>query len=489
MASTVMFLTNSRMKISAMSNSLFSKLKNLKKHLPKDRTNIVKGFKFRVYPTEEQKQWHDQIFGTTRYVYNWALQRAEEYRKESRDQGETKKYLSEGDLIKEMQELIKDRTRGYGWISNHIQANTRNAVIKNLSEARLRAAKGISEWPKIKSGKKGKQSAYFHNQTFIIEHPDCRCTCKRSTCLWHFRKKGASYKLPRVDDIGEARLLVSYAQSDGAVPLKVVFHRRLPVGGYINSMTLSRDSAGREYVSFSVTYDGGLAKPDLTNIKADEILALDLGISRLATLSDGTKIDNPRWYVKYQERLAHAQRAISKKVGPDRRSRRRPSNRWLKQNKAINKIHRKIADKRKDYTHKFTRETVDRAVEGGYKAIAMETLNAQGMSRNKNLAKHVLDANFYEVARQFEYKCEEAGLHFVKIPQFFPSSKVCHKCHHKFDQLTLNMRHWVCVSCGSEHDRDLNAAKNIQEVGHIMLSTDKNTVNQMLDHLDITAKV
>ena len=200
----------------------------------------------------------------------------------------------------------------------------------------------------------------------------------------------------------------------------------------------------------------------------DREVGIDLGVETLATLSDGTKIENPRHLKKYERKLAREQRRLSRRKGARRGE--KPSGRYLKQRKRVARIHAKIADARTDALHKVTTMLADEN-----QVLCMEDLNAKGMMKNHHLAKAVTDASFGEFARLLEYKCAERGRSLVKIGRFYPSSKTCSACGHRLDALPLSVRSWDCPACGAHHDRDVNAARNILTEGKRILSNTEGT--------------
>lgn len=212
----------------------------------------------------------------------------------------------------------------------------------------------------------------------------------------------------------------------------------------------------------------------------DREVGIDLGVETLATLSDGTKIENPRHLKKYERKLAREQRRLSRRKGARRGE--KPSGRYMKQRKRVSRIHANIADARTDALHKVTTMLADEN-----QVLCMEDLNAKGMVRNHHLAKAVSDASFGEFARLLEYKCAERGRSLVKIGRFYPSSKTCSACGHRLDALPLSVRSWDCPVCGAHHDRDVNAARNILTEGKRILSNTQGTAGHAGTVAAITA--
>ena len=180
----------------------------------------------------------------------------------------------------------------------------------------------------------------------------------------------------------------------------------------------------------------------------DSIVGVDLGLKTLATLSDGTVIENPKYYKQSQKKLRKAQKTLSRRV--------KGSHRREKARQHVAKLHAHIANQRFDSLHKLTTKLVRT-----YGTICIEDLNVQGMMKNHKLAKSVADASFYEFRRQLEYKAIENGNTVYLADRFYPSSKRCSSCGSVKAKLDLNERTYYCDHCGLVIDRDLNAAVNL----------------------------
>ena len=248
-----------------------------------------------------------------------------------------------------------------------------------------------------------------------------------------------------------------------------------PLQGRFISVTVSLDAAGRYFATFLCT-----DVPAKDTTVTDREVGIDLGVETLATLSDGTKIENPRHLKKSERKLALEQRRLSRRKGARRGE--KPSGRYLKQRKRVARIHAKIADARTDALHKVTTMLADEN-----QVLCMEDLNAKGMVRNRRLAKAVSDASFGEFARLLEYKCAERGRTLVRVDRFYPSSKTCSACGHRLDALPLSVRSWDCPACGAHHDRDVNAARNILTEGKRILSNTEGTAGHAGTVAAITA--
>jgi putative transposase len=209
-----------------------------------------------------------------------------------------------------------------------------------------------------------------------------------------------------------------------------------------STVTVSRHPSGRYYVSMVVEVQ------PVKRIKTGLSVGIDFGVSRLATLSTGETIPNPTHLFHRTALLARAQRRLSRKT--------KGSNRRQEQARRVARLHEKIADARRDSLHKLSTMLARR-----FDIIYVEDLNLRGMTQNHCLARSLSDASIGTAIRLIEGKADAV----VKIDRWFPSSKLCAACGHLLDTLSLSVRQWTCPRCGIEHDRDVNAARNILAVG------------------------
>lgn len=215
----------------------------------------------------------------------------------------------------------------------------------------------------------------------------------------------------------------------------------------VTRMTISQH-AGRWHASLTVERED---KPAVRAPKGGAV-GVDLGIKTLATLSDGTVIENPRHLKKSEQKLKRAQRALSRKMPG--------SNRRAKAKARVARIHAHVANQRQDSLHKLTTYLASK-----YSEISIEDLNVTGMTKNHALAKSVMDASFGEFRRQLEYKTERTGARLNIVDRWYPSSKMCSGCGRVKAKLSLSERTYECDGCGLAIDRDLNAAININVAG------------------------
>jgi putative transposase len=239
---------------------------------------------------------------------------------------------------------------------------------------------------------------------------------------------------------------VFLAKCTEALPIR--WSRQLPKGCEPSTLTVSLDCRNRWHVALLVDNPNIQPLPTI-----DKAVGLDMGITSLLVTSDGDKIVNPRHFEQLRKKLRKVQKALSRKQkGSCNRSKAR-----LK----VARVQGAIADSRKDFLHKLTTQLVREN-----QTIAVEDLAVKNMIKNPKLARHIADAAWGELVRQLEYKARWYGRNLVKIDRWFPSSKRCGSCGHIVDKLPLSIREWNCPKCGTHHDRDINAARNILAVGH-----------------------
>jgi len=354
-------------------------------------------YKYRFYPTDLQKQHLASVFGCSRFVYNWALrQRTDAYAN-----GERMNYNQSSVALTK---LKKDAD--YAWL-NDVSCVPLQQSLRHLQTAFKNFFDKRTGYPSFKS-KYGKQSAEFTSSAF---------------------KWDADNRNLRISKLG--RLRIKWSRHFKSTP---------------TTATITKDCAGRYFVT--LTLDEGFSP----FCKTHDSVGIDVGLNRLATLSNGEYISNPRHTRRMEKKLAREQRKLAKKV--------KGSNRYNLQKLRVAKVHAKITDSRKDNLDKFTTNLVRR-----FDLIAIEDLSVRNMVKNHCLAKAISDASFSTIRAMLEYKVVRYGKDVVAIDRFFPSSKRCHCCGFVSQSMPLSVRTWTCPECSAEHDRDLNAALNILAVG------------------------
>ncbi|MCK5616002.1 transposase, partial [Candidatus Pacearchaeota archaeon] len=288
--------------------------------------------------------------------------------------------------------------------------------LRHLQSAYDNFFKGLSKYPTFKSKKDKHQSIEYTINGFS------------------FRKRGKH----------TGRIFIAKSKE----PLNIKWSRELPSDP--TSLTIVRNSAGQWFVSFVIEEDQVFGPIPV------KVVGIDLGVKTLATISDGTIIDNPKYQKKYQGKLTKAQQTLSKKkLGSKNRD---------KAKLRVAKIHTKNANCRQDNISKFTTK-----LSNENQVIVIEDLHVRDMlttkKSNSNLKRGISDASFRMIRSQLEYKTLERGTDLVVINQYFPSSQLCSSCGARKRNLTLSDRIYICNECGLEIDRDLNAAKNILAAG------------------------
>jgi putative transposase len=210
---------------------------------------------------------------------------------------------------------------------------------------------------------------------------------------------------------------------------------------------VSRESDGRWYVTFTIDTDAHRPLAE-----TGHAVGVDLGVANFAATSDGNKIANPRHLERKAKSLARYQRRMA-------RCQQGSANR-AKAAAKVARAHRKVRQARRDYLHRASTRLVRTA-----DLIVIEDLNVSGMLRNRHLARAISDCGWGEFRRQLAYKCQRYGRRLIVINRWYPSSKTCSACGHRLVGLSLSTRQWRCPSCGTRHDRDINAAKNILAAG------------------------
>ena len=302
--------------------------------------------------------------------------------------------------------------------------NSREAYNSGLESL----AKGLSNWAKSRKGtRKGRKIGFPKFKAKGKTIP--RFACASGS----FRLIDGDPKALRLPRIGRVHCMENVAARVG--------------DGRVKRMTISQ-RAGRWFAALTVEREN---KPT-TRASKGRSVGVDLGIKTLATLSDGTVVENPRYLKKSEQKLKRAQRALSRKT--------KGSNRRAKDRAKVARIHAHIANQRQDSLHNLTKWLTET-----YSEISVEDLNVSGMAKNHHLAKSVMDASFGEFRRQLEYKTARTGSVLHVVDRWYPSSKTCSRCGRVKAKLSLSERTYHCDGCGLVMDRDLNAAININVAG------------------------
>ena len=250
------------------------------------------------------------------------------------------------------------------------------------------------------------------------------------------KKEKSSFVVPQFVSIDEKRVYFPKFKEG----IRCVFYQA--VKGKILTATFIKTQTNKYFVS--IMTEQNLEQKQKNNKE----IGIDLGIKDLVITSEGVKFQNNRYLSKYEKKLKKAQQHLSRK--------KKGSRQYENQRLKVARLHEKIANRRKDTLHKITSRLIREN-----DVVYLENLNISGMLKNHKLAKCIVDCSWNELARQLEYKGNWYGCEVFKINRFYPSSKTCSHCGCVQDKMTLNIRKWVCPNCGTEHDRDINAAINI----------------------------
>lgn len=372
-----------------------------------------RAYKYRFYPTDEQATQLARTFGCSRLVYNKALGHiTTEWRDNQKRVSayETVMLLPEWKNAEET-EFLKE-----------VSSVTLQQSIRNLATAFDNFFSKRAAYPKFKKRGRSKESAIYANTAFSFT--------------------------PAPDGTAKIKLA---KQSE---PLNIVWSRPLPAEAVPSTITVSKDPSGRYFVSM-------LVKEDIDELPtaAHASVGFDLGLKDYAITSRGSKYPNPRHTKKYENKLALAQKRLAKKQSG--------SQNRAKAKLKVAKIHAKIADARRDHLHKLSTQLVRQN-----QTIICETLRVKNMVKNHSLAKAISDASWGEFINMIEYKAEWYGRTLVKIDQWYPSTQLCSTtgCEYRNQNLSLTDRYWSCPSCSVRHDRDVNAALNIEAAGLAVLA-------------------
>jgi putative transposase len=229
-------------------------------------------------------------------------------------------------------------------------------------------------------------------------------------------------------------------------------HREIK--GSLKTVTITKNPCGQYYAS--ILFEDGTKKPQ-QSIEGNAI-GIDLGLTHFAITSEGSKFDNPKWLAKHERNLKIKQQQLSRK--------QKGSNNRNKSRKKVAKVQNKITRCREDFHHKLSRRIVNEN-----QVIVVENLAVQNMVRNRKLSKAISQVGWGQFCTMLKYKAENEGKVYLEVDRFFASSKTCNNCLDQVSNLTLDLRHWECPSCGTKHDRDINAAKNIRDEGLRILAS------------------
>ena len=370
----------------------------------------LKAYKFRIYPTEEQKIFFAKTFGCVRKVYNLMLDDRKKAYEEVKNDPSKKmafptpaKYKKEFPFLKEVDSLA-------------------------LANAQLHLDKAYKNFfrdksvgfPRFKSKKNPVQSYTTNNQNGTVALIDSKFI-----------------KIPKLKSL-----------------VRIKLHRQPK--GMIKSATISRHASGKYYISL-------LCKEEINELpKTNSAIGIDLGITDFAILSDGQKIDNHKFTSKMEKKLKREQRKLSRRalIAKKKGINLFEAKNYQKQKRKVARLHEKVMNQRTDFLNKLSTEIIK-----NHDIICIEDLNVKGMLRNHKLARSISDVSWSSFVAKLQYKADWYGREIIKVDQWFPSSQICSECGHKDGKKSLDIREWTCPICHTHHDRDINASINILTEG------------------------
>ena len=376
---------------------------------------MLKAFKYRIMPNQEQKVLLEKHFGCARFVWNWALE------KKTKSYQTDKINLSRFDL---QAELPKMKKGDQPWLSE-VGSLSIQSKLEDLDKA---------------------FTSFFRKKT---SYPNFKC-----------KRNDQKFRVPQNTKVDFEKGKVIIPKFLGGI--KCIFDR--PFIGDISSSYVSRTTTGKYFISILV--EDGKELPTKPTVNEKTTIGIDLGLKHFATLNDGTKIENPKPLKWHLRKLKVQQRKLTKKT--------KGSNNRNKQRIKVSKVHERINNIRKDFHHKLSHKlTHDNQVQ----TICMETLSVKDMLKNtpfderdetrkQERARHksISDVGWISFQNILKYKCDWYGINFVQIGRYEPSSKLC-SCGYINHGLKLSDRKWTCPECQTTNDRDILAANNIKSIG------------------------
>lgn len=360
----------------------------------------MRTYKYRIYPTKAQVVLLEKHFGCSRFIYNYGLAlKTRAYRRGIK--------ASCFDLMAKLPKLKSI----HPWLSE-VSSQSLQQSLRNLDNAYTNFFKKRSEFPRFKSRK--------HAQSYrTLQHT-------------------------RIDFDSHIVYILKFKEG-------IRYYGDRTFQGKIKTATISKSASGKYFISILVeTDEEARAKPP---IQDSTTIGIDMGIRSLVTVSDGRKIDNPRFGAAQDKKLRMLHHRMSKK--------QKGSKNWNKARIKLARYHEYVANQRADYIHKLTTSLV---LDSSIDTICVEDLSISTMVHKSHISSRIYDAAWNILIRQLAYKCEWYGKNLIKIGRFDPSSKICSNCGY-YNKGLGSEAVWTCPECSTELDRDLNAAKNIKAFG------------------------
>ena len=373
-----------------------------------------KAYRFRIYPTKEQKVLISKTIGCSRFIFNFFLNH---WNNTYQETGKGLSYNTCSAMLPGMKKT--DETK---WLKE-VDSISLQSSLKNLSDAFTRFYNKQNGQPTYKSKKNPVQSyttKFVNNNISVLTH---------------------QIKLPKLG-------LVKYAKSRD-------------VKGRILSATVRINASGKYFVSI-------LCEEFIKELeKVNTSVGLDLGISHFLIMSDSTKHNNDQYLSKIEKGLAREQKKLSHRcrLAKEQNIKLEDAKNYQKQKLKVARLYEKVKNQRNDFLNKLSTDIIKK-----HDIICIEDLNVKGMLVKSKLSKSISDVSWSEFVSKLEYKAKWYGKTIVKVDRFYPSTRLCSNCHHKSDKKPLYVREWTCTVCGAHHDRDINASKNILTEGLRLLS-------------------
>lgn len=375
----------------------FGTMADLRKyhHHHEEGALMFKSYRFRIYPSPSQQAQLETYFGCSRHVYNHLVEKQADHSLVSRNLQTT---------------LIRQMSEDQPWLHS-INPSIVFHAFDNFNH-NLQHSQALNRRLKFKNS--------YSRQSF---------------CLTNYKNSAQiSPRSVQIQPMGSLKARIS----------------QWPLGQVLN-ITIIRMASGRYYMSVLTRQPDVACQPMALKEKI-RCIGLDMGIRHFLTMSDGTQIENPRYFEEDLERLRHLQKGLVRKV--------KGSSNYHKQCRRITRYHERIASQRNAFLHKLSTHIVRE-----YDIISVEKLGITDMLEERQLSLKISDASWRKFINMLAYKANWYGKQLIQIDRYYPSSKTCCRCHYKLAELPLYIRDWQCPQCETQHDRDTNAAINIMIEG------------------------